>query len=96
MYGTLAELKVMPGRHDRLAAQMNEYRGLDVPGLVGSYLLRSNDDPSTCYLMAVFEDQASYVANAESPDQHERYLAMRSLLTEDPVWHDGDYLASLP
>ena len=34
--------------------------------------------------------EEAYVANADSQEQHERYLQMREWLTADPEWHDGE------
>ena len=41
--------------------------------------------------MAVFDDEASYKANADSPDQSQRYLELRALLDDDPDWMDGTF-----
>ncbi len=38
----------------------------------------------------VFESREAYRANAESSEQHQRYLEMRELLAEDPEWFDGE------
>lgn len=40
-----------------------------------------------------FRDRDSYVANADSPAQHERYLQFRALMLADPVWYDGDWVS---
>jgi hypothetical protein len=41
-------------------------------------------------LATVFTSKEAYLANAGSPEQHQRYLAMRELLAADPDWHDGE------
>ncbi len=43
--------------------------------------------------MAVFEDKASYEANADNPEQHKWFGSLRDLLTEDPAWEDGEYVS---
>jgi hypothetical protein len=30
------------------------------------------------------------MANADSPEQHQRYLAFREILESDPEWQDGE------
>ena len=41
------------------------------------------------WLIAVFEDRATYEKNADDPAQHERYVAYRALMEDEPEWHDG-------
>ena len=36
--------------------------------------------------------QFGYRANAESENQHARYIRLRSILEGDPEWHDGEVL----
>lgn len=47
-------------------------------------------NPNEFYLVAVFESRAAYQTNAASPEQHQRFLELRALLTADPEWHDGE------
>jgi hypothetical protein len=94
MYGTIARLHPSPGSEEALAANLRRHRDLGVPGFRGSWLFRPGHDPydrPTLFLVAMFEDEASYRANADSPDQHERYLEMRALLEDDPDWMDGTF-----
>jgi hypothetical protein len=51
-------------------------------------------DPNEFYLVAIFEDKETYLANADSPTQHEQYLKFRSFLVDDPEWHDGFILSA--
>jgi hypothetical protein len=48
------------------------------------------NDGDVAWMIAMFEDQASYEKNADDPKQHERYLEYRDLLEEEPEWHDGE------
>ena len=41
-------------------------------------------------LLAVFTDKASYVANANDPEQDRWYRGLRELLAADPTWEDGE------
>ena len=97
MYGTIARLHPSPGREDDLIAYGKRIREVEVPGYRASYVFRPDVNPydlPTLFLVAVFDDRASYTANADSPDQHERYLEMRSMLDDDPEWIDGTFEGS--
>ena len=90
MYGTIARMKIDPAR----MAEFREFGrqgGMDrIPGLVKTYLYQMDADPGELFLVALFEDRESYRANAQSPEQNERYQQMRSFMLEDPEWHDGE------
>jgi quinol monooxygenase YgiN len=89
MYGTVARTRVRPENRERLRelTQSDEYR--NVPGFVTSYTLFENDS-DVAWLFAVFSDRATYETNADDPAQHERYVAYRALMEDDPEWHDGE------
>jgi quinol monooxygenase YgiN len=90
MYGTVARLKIKAGSDEALKGLTDQLEAEGVAdGLVAQLVYRLKDDPSTLMLVAVFRDEESYKANADSPEQHERYLAFRSHLEADPEWHDG-------
>lgn len=94
MYGTIARLHPSPGSEAALAASGRRYRDLEVPGFRGSWLFTPDHQPyerTTVFVVAMFDDEASYRANADSPDQHQRYLEMRALLEDDPDWMDGTF-----
>jgi heme-degrading monooxygenase HmoA len=94
MYGTIARLHPTAGRLDELIAYGRRMEDVSVPGFRSSYLFRPDKDPydkPTVFLIALFDDEASYKANADSPDQHARYLELRALLEDDPEWMDGTF-----
>ena len=94
MYGTIARLHPQPGRLADLSTYGERVGALGIPGMHESYLFRPDENPydrDTVFLVAVFDDEASYRANADSPEQHERYLEMRALLVDDPEWMDGTF-----
>lgn len=88
MYGTIAKIQVNPTKIEDLQA-LSKKMG-PVPGQVARYIYRMDADPNELYLVAVFENREAYQANATSPEQHQRYLELRALLTADPEWHDGE------
>jgi hypothetical protein len=94
MYGTIARVHPSSGREAELLAYGRRIRGLEVAGYRASYLFRPDKDPydrPTMFLVAIFDDEASYRANADSADQNERYLELRALLDDDPDWMDGTF-----
>lgn len=92
MYGTVARMRLKAGSEARMQELMREYEELDVPGFVRSTVYRMDADPNEFYLVVEFEDQESYRANAQSPEQDERYRQMVDLLDGEPEWHDGEVI----
>jgi len=95
MYGTIARLNVQPGKFDELMQHMQSYDHLPIPGMVHTHVYRADSNPDECWVAVAFESKEAYHANAGSPDQNSRYEAMRSLLTADPEWHDGDIIVGI-
>jgi quinol monooxygenase YgiN len=90
MYGTVAKTRVKPENRDKLRAVVaKQLEGAGIPGLLKSYVLHENDS-DVSWLLAIFEDRASYDKNADDPAQHERYLEYRALMEDEPEWHDGE------
>jgi quinol monooxygenase YgiN len=91
MYGTIARLRVSPGKHDELRRFGSEEVDA-LPSLAFQYVLQSDANPNEMWLVVGFESRDAYKTNAESPEQHERYLKFRALLDADPEWHDGEFI----
>jgi quinol monooxygenase YgiN len=90
MYGTIARLQVKPGLLEKFMAWGSARDANEIPGYVSQTVFQTDDDPNVLYLVIVFSDKASYVANAQSPAQDARYREMREMLATDPEWHDGE------
>lgn len=93
MYGTVARMRVKPGHQEQLQAMNAEWehgRGRQVPGYVGSYVLRPDNRPDELVMMAIFQDQDRYRANAVDAEQDRWYRQMREHLEADPEWTDGE------
>ena len=88
MYGTVARMVVKPENREKMRAVM-EGDTRKVPGAIGSYTLMENDSDNV-WLLAVFEDKATYDANADDPAMHETYVQYRAFLEQEPEWHDGE------
>ena len=89
MYGTIAHFRIRPGVKDEFIKAMDSFGDVAIPGWVADYYFQMDNDSEDFYLVAIFQDKETYMANADSLEQHERYLQFRSFLVEDPEWHDG-------
>jgi heme-degrading monooxygenase HmoA len=94
MYGTVARLRAKPGSQAELAAYSEEEHSREIAGLVADYVYQMDAASDEYYLAVVFDSKASYIANANSPEQDARYRRMRALLIADPEWHDGEVIAA--
>jgi quinol monooxygenase YgiN len=87
MYGTIARVRTDPTKIEEAKA-LGDSMG-KAPGQVARYVYQMDADPGVLFLVAVFESKEAYWANAQSPEQNERFMQLRALLLEDPQWHDG-------
>jgi quinol monooxygenase YgiN len=94
MYGTVARTRVTAENRPKLRELFDrQLSGRQATGYVGAYLLFENDS-DVAWLIAMFEDRASYEANAADPAQDAEYREYRALMEEDPEWHDGEIEAA--
>jgi quinol monooxygenase YgiN len=99
MYGTLARMRVQPGKEAAIFAlqeQWREERKPEVRGLIADYILMSERVPGEWFVFAVFDTEEHYRKNAADPEQHRQYMALRALLESDPEWNDGEVRAIEP
>ena len=94
MYGTIARFRIKAGVKDEFIKTMDSFGDAVIAGWVADYYFQMDNDPDEFYLVAIFNDKDTYQANADSTEQHERYLAFRSFLMDDPEWHDGFILSA--
>lgn len=92
MYGTIMHGRLAPGStreafRDTLAE--GDYE--PVPGFVSSHLLMPEGGGDDVWVAVFFTDRDAYRANADDPAQHDRYVAFRAHLAEDPEWFDGEW-----
>lgn len=88
MYGTIAKVTVKSEKLDELQSLAANLAL--APGQIARYVYRMDTNPQEYMLVAVFESREAYQANAENPEQHERFMELRALLISDPEWHDGE------
>jgi heme-degrading monooxygenase HmoA len=94
VYGTVARMRLKPGAEGQMKALMAEYEGLKIPGYRGELIYRGDRDPDEYFMAVLFDSKETYLANANSPEQHQRYQRYRQLLVADPEWHDGEVVFS--
>lgn len=97
MYGTIFRLRPQESREADVVALMEEWgqtRGPQVSGARAAYLLRSERRPGDLLGVAVFDDEATYRANATTSEQDAWYRRLRDLLDTDPEWEDGPYVVA--
>jgi quinol monooxygenase YgiN len=94
MYGTVARLRVKPGLEAKFVELGRAFEAMHIPGHVTTYVYQMDSDPNEFYMAVVFTDKAAYHANADSPEQHARFLELMSLLEGEPEWHDGEIVSS--
>ena len=96
MYGTVFRMKVSRGQEQKVAQIFEEWdreRKPNVPGALGGFLLKPDNKSGELIGVAIFQDKAAYMANADDPEQDRWYRRLRELLQADPEWQDGEYLA---
>jgi antibiotic biosynthesis monooxygenase (ABM) superfamily enzyme len=93
MYGTVARMRLKPGAEQRMMELSREEETL-IPGFLFQHVYRLDSGNNEYILVVAFDSRESYVANANSPEQHQRYLEYRELLEADPEWQDGEIIYS--
>ena len=96
MYGTIFRMKVKKGQEQELVEMFNEWdrqRKPKVKGALGGLLLLPDKKSGEVVGVAIFQNKATYEANANDPEQDKWYKRLRELLTADPEWEDGEYIA---
>ena len=94
MYGTIAKLKVKPGKAKELHEIMYPDR-TTAPGYIASYVYQLDENPNELWIAAMFEDKEAYIANAHRPETHAQFLEMREYLVDEPTWHDGEIVSAV-
>ena len=94
MYGTIARILPLPGKADEIRKFTSEWNttiGPNVKGKIAAYTFTPDNDSVHLYILAIFEDEATYKTNADDPAQDEWYQKLRVLLQTDPEWMDGTF-----
>ena len=95
MYGTIARMKLKPGAEAEMTRMIRE-TAPQIPGFAFQYIYKLDAGANEYLIVIGFESKEAYVANANSPEQHERYEQYVNLLDAPPEWNDGEIVSSLP
>lgn len=95
MFGSVFRMRPAPGKKEELRQYMSQQMGSGraPEGFMRAYSIESGDD---IWVLAIFQDEKTYRANANSPEQDADYRGMRALLAADPEWHDGEITEQTP
>jgi quinol monooxygenase YgiN len=93
MYGTIAQVKVKPGKAKDLAEHFRKETNHS-PSFEGLYMYQMDSDPDTLWMVVMFENKAAYQANAHDPEQNKRFEAIADFFAGEPEWHDGEILVA--
>ncbi|HYP41886.1 MAG TPA: antibiotic biosynthesis monooxygenase [Chloroflexia bacterium] len=94
MYGTIARLRLKAGKEEEFTALGQSEDELHIPGHLGEFIYRMDNDPNEYFMAVIFDSKESYHANANSPEQNSRYEQMVALMESEPEWHDGEIVHS--
>ena len=92
MYGTIFNLKVIPGHENDLINSMKSTSA--PPGAVAFLIMKPDNEENDLIAVAVFESKQDYLNNANRPEQHDAFVNMMTHLQEEPTWNDGTYIVS--
>ena len=90
MYGTVARYRIKPGMEQKLLDFEREIRELGMKGFICEFTLRTDEDPSVCYEMIIFESKEAYRSVGDLPGWEERNRNLMEILESEPEWHDGE------
>lgn len=86
MFGSVFRMEAKPGeKASAIDALMDDTR--KPKGMKAAYIFETGGEEF--WGVAVFEDEATYQANANDPEQDKEYQRLRQHLVADPEWHDG-------
>lgn len=88
MYGTVARVKVKPGKQEAFITFMATEVGQPV-GYIGRCIYQMDHDPDEFFVAGVFESKDAYFTHSDKPETHQIYLRLLDLLVGEPEWHDG-------
>lgn len=92
MFGTIAKYTVKPGHEKQFIGDMEGFENSPPPGWIYHTIFRSTTNPNEIWISVVFESEAAYKKNADSPEMDTEYRRMLEHLQVEPEWHDGEVI----
>jgi len=94
MYGTVAKMRVKPGKLEELKQLMAGPEMTNIAGLVNTTVYQLDADANSLIMAVTFTDKDAYTKNANSPEMSARYEKYVALLEGPPEWNDGEVVYS--
>jgi quinol monooxygenase YgiN len=91
-YGTIAKYTLKPGHEKQFMGDMEGFEESPPAGWIYHTIFRSTTNPNEIWMSVVFESEAAYKKNADSPDMDKEYRRMLEHLEHEPEWHDGNVI----
>jgi quinol monooxygenase YgiN len=84
MWAQLIKTRLKPGREDDLQRLYDELRATEQPGsgLVRSTAMRDANEPSSVYMLVVFESEAAARARESDPRRQEGLQTARAIMAD--------------
>ena len=94
MCGTVAKMRLKPGKLAEMKELMASPEMVNIAGLVNTTVYQLDADANSLIMAVVFTDKDAYVKNANSPEMSARYEKYVALLEGPPEWNDGEVVFS--
>ena len=91
MFGTIAHATLKPGQEGMLGELMEDWKRDILPKIPGAFIQLTGHvagHPEQVVFVALAQDEATYRALAEMPEQHQFYLRFNEVFTGEPAWED--------
>lgn len=95
MYGTIGHYRIKPGMVEAAMQALRAEESVPVAGIVAVHVYQLDRNSDEIMLVVMFESRDAYLANANSPAQHERYLRVMQFMAAEPEWYDGEIIESI-
>lgn len=98
MYGTIFRMKIKAGQEQKVVDLFQEWerdRKPNTKGAIGGLVMKPDNSSGELIGVAVFSDKASYIANADNPEQDRWFQKVMESLESEPTWEDGEYIAGV-
>jgi len=90
MYGTIFKLNIKDGHHEALLNEIRQDKSF--PAGMKAWFIMNPDEKEEWIGVAIFDSKEAYIANAESPEQHKRFVKIMLHLESEPSWTDGEFV----
>lgn len=91
MFGTIARATLKSGQQRRMETLFEEWKQEVRPKIPGPFVTMTGHragQPDQIVFIALAQDEATYRALADLPEQHQFYLRFNEVFTAEPTWED--------